>query len=72
LPVLNGREVVRALTRAGFVEHTRTGSHLTFVHPETQDSVTVPVHGGHDLKAGTLRAIIRDAGMSVARFRELL
>ena len=63
---------MRALLRAGFVEHTRAGSHVTFVHPDTQDSVTVPVHGGHDLKTGMLRAIIRDAGMTVSEFCKLL
>jgi predicted RNA binding protein YcfA (HicA-like mRNA interferase family) len=32
----------------------------------------VPVHGNRDLKPGTLRSIIRQSGLSVAEFLELL
>ncbi|MDI9582767.1 MAG: hypothetical protein QM473_00905 [Acidobacteriota bacterium] len=32
----------------------------------------MPVHGGHDLKVGTLRSIIRDAELTVDQFCELL
>jgi predicted RNA binding protein YcfA (HicA-like mRNA interferase family) len=35
-------------------------------------TVTVPVHSGRDLKPGTLRAIIRQAGFTVEEFKELL
>jgi predicted RNA binding protein YcfA (HicA-like mRNA interferase family) len=35
-------------------------------------TVTVPVHLGRDLKPGTLRTIIRQAGVKVDEFRELL
>jgi predicted RNA binding protein YcfA (HicA-like mRNA interferase family) len=34
--------------------------------------VTVPDHGSRELKRGTLRAIIRQAGLSVDEFLELL
>jgi len=34
--------------------------------------VTVPLHAGKDLKRGILRAIIRQAGMSVEEFNDLL
>jgi predicted RNA binding protein YcfA (HicA-like mRNA interferase family) len=32
----------------------------------------VPCHGGRDLKTGMLLRIIRDAGLSVDEFRDLL
>jgi hypothetical protein len=35
-------------------------------------TVTVPVHGNRDLKRGTLRSIIRQAGLSVEEFKTLL
>lgn len=72
LPVLNGEEVVSALERAGFVFRRRTGSHAILRHPETKVTVPVPVHGGKDLKTGTLRGIIRDAGLAVEEFLQLL
>jgi predicted RNA binding protein YcfA (HicA-like mRNA interferase family) len=49
------------------------GSHHLLVHPEDpRRIVTVPVHGARDLKSGTLRAIIRQAGLTVEEFRALL
>ncbi len=35
-------------------------------------TVTVPVHSGRDLKPGTLRSIIKQAGLSLEEFRALL
>ena len=34
--------------------------------------VVVPFHGGKDLKPGTLRSIIRQAGLTVDEFLDLL
>lgn len=50
-----------------------SGSHCRLVHPNNPEcKVTVPVHAG-DLKRGTLRAIIAQAGFtSVAEFLKLL
>jgi len=35
-------------------------------------TVTVPVHSSRDLKPGTLRSIIKQAGLSLEEFRALL
>jgi predicted RNA binding protein YcfA (HicA-like mRNA interferase family) len=73
LPVVSGARVVRALTRAAFVLDRIAESHHVLVHPENRlRAVTVPVHAGRDLKAGTLRAIIRQTGFTVEEFRNLL
>lgn len=73
LPAVNGRAVVRALSRAGFRLDRIVGSHHVLAHPtDPRRSVTVPVHSGRDLKPGTLRAIIRQAGFSVDEFVGLL
>ena len=73
LPVVSGRRVLRALQRAGFIVDRTAGSHHLLVHPEdSRRIVTVPVHGARDLKSGTLRAIIRQAGLTVEEFRALL
>jgi predicted RNA binding protein YcfA (HicA-like mRNA interferase family) len=72
LPALTAREVIRALERGGFAVSRTSGSHCRLVH--TRDparKVTVPIHRG-DLKRGTLRAIIAQAGMTVAEFLTLL
>ena len=73
LPVANGRDVVRALTRAGFVVDRIVGSHHVLAYPgDPSRTVVIPVHAGRDLKPGTMRAIIRQAGLTVEEFNELL
>jgi predicted RNA binding protein YcfA (HicA-like mRNA interferase family) len=72
LPSLTARKVVRALKRAGFVEDRQKGSHLVLIQPETKVRTVVPVHVGRGIKEPLLRAILRDANLSVDEFIELL
>lgn len=73
LPVVDGKKVIRALTKAGFVVARIVGSHHVMVFPgDPTRTVTVPVHSGRDLKPGTLRSIIRQTGLSVEEFSQLL
>lgn len=72
LPSLTARDVIRALERAGFVVSRTSGSHRRLVHVgNPARKVTIPVHSG-DLKRGTLRAIVAQAGLTVAEFLALL
>ena len=71
LPRAKGKEVVRALERAGFsVERTR-GSHVFLKHPDGRVT-SVPVHSRETLGPGLLRAILRDVEMSVDEMIALL
>lgn len=72
LPVVSGRETVRALERVGYELVRQRGSHFRLRHPTDQNRkpVTVPDHA--ELKSGTLRAILRDASVTADLFRELL
>jgi mRNA interferase HicA len=72
LPSLTARKVVRALKRAGFVEDRQRGSHLVLIHSQTKARTVVPVHPGRTIKESLLRAIVRDANLSVDEFIELL
>jgi len=72
LQSLTARKVVRALKRAGFVEDRQRGSHLMLIQPETKARTVVPVHAGRAIKEPLLRAIVRDANLSVDEFIELL
>jgi predicted RNA binding protein YcfA (HicA-like mRNA interferase family) len=73
LPTLDGRRVLRALTRAGFTTDRIVGSHHVMVFPgDTTRTVTVPVHSSRDLKPGALRSIIKQAGFSLEEFKALL
>ncbi len=72
LPALTARDVIRALERAGFRETRTSGSHCRLVHTsDAARKVTIPIHSG-DLKRGTLRAIIAQAGFTVDEFLNLL
>ena len=71
LPALKPRQVVMALRRAGFIEHHQKGSHLFLWNTQSRRMTTVPQHSG-DLKMGTLRAIIKQAGLSENDFIRLL
>jgi len=72
LPAVTAREAIRALERAGFVVSRTSGSHCRLIHArDPARKVTVPVHSG-DLKRGTLRGIIAQAGMTVGEFVALL
>jgi predicted RNA binding protein YcfA (HicA-like mRNA interferase family) len=73
LPVVTGKDAVAALRRAGFVVDRIAGSHHVMMVPgDPGRTVTVPVKAGRDLKPGTLRAIIRQAGLTVEEFSGLL
>ena len=72
LPVVSPRQLIRALERAGFFVHHIRGSHYYLRHPDKPGMlVTVPYHG-RDLKRGTLRSILRQAGISVDELVDLL
>lgn len=69
LPSLKSREIIRALERAGFVEHRQKGSHKIFKKDDLR--VIVPIHS-RDLKKGTVLSIIEQAELTVEEFIELL
>lgn len=70
LPVISGRTCVKALERAGFVFRRQKGSHIRLYRASTKTQITVPDH--RELDTGTLRSIIRESGLSVSEFVELL
>ena len=60
------RDVAKKLISLGCQELPRTGggSHCKWLNPSTGQSTAVPDWGGDDLKLGTLRAAIRQLGIS--------
>lgn len=72
LPVISGRECCAALTGAGFVQVRQTGSHIMMQKSLPGMTITVPVPDHRTLKKGTLRGIIRQAGLTVEEFVDLL
>ena len=71
LPVVSGRETVKALGRVGYILDHQRGSHMILRNTEPPfRRLTVPDH--KELAKGTLRSIIREAGLTVEQFTELL
>jgi predicted RNA binding protein YcfA (HicA-like mRNA interferase family) len=70
LPVISGADCVKALGKIGFVVHRQRGSHITVVRQNPPAQTTVPDH--KELDRGTLRAIIRQSGLTVEEFLALL
>jgi len=72
LPAVTARDAICALERAGFVVSRQSGSHCRLIHStDPARKVTVPVHSG-DIKRGTLRGIIAQAGLTVDEFMAFL
>lgn len=69
LPVVSGRELVQALCRAGYSVRDQKGSHVHLRHPFRRP-LTVPDHP--EVARGTLRVILKDAGLTVDELLELL
>ena len=65
-----GEEVVRAFERAGWEITRQRSSHVILEKEGHEATLSVPVHKGKNVKRGTLRDLIRDAGMTVDEFLE--
>ena len=70
LPRVSGADVVKALEKAGFQFIRQHGSHMILRRANPFAQTTVPNH--RELDRGTLRAIIRQTGLSVDEFNKLL
>lgn len=68
LPVLSGQETCRILTRHGFQEVRRKGSHILMQKKTADTTITVPVPDHKELRSGTLQSIIRQSHLSREQF----
>lgn len=71
LPVISSRQCAAALEKAGFTVKRQSGSHIILRREEPPaQTISVPDH--RTLDRGTLRSIIRSAGLEVDAFLDLL
>ena len=64
LPALGARDVIRALEKVGYARWRQKGSHLTMFREADRRALTIPIHFSKTIPKGTLRAIIRQAGLT--------
>ena len=62
MPSMSSRDLIKALQAGGWMHVRTVGSHHHFRHPNKPGTITVP-HPRKDLKKGTLRAILKAAGL---------
>jgi predicted RNA binding protein YcfA (HicA-like mRNA interferase family) len=72
LPRVTGRELVRALSKLGWVVVAQRGSHAQLKHPVRGGRVTVPLHAGETMGPGLLRPILNQAGLTPDDLRDVL
>jgi len=72
LPRVSGEQVIRSLKRLGFVQMRQRGSHVILKKQTSEGEIgcVVPLH--HELAVGTLRNILRQAGVTPEEFIESL
>ena len=70
LPGISGRKCVRVLERVGFFLKRQEGSHIILRRDNPFTQIVVPDH--KELDRGTLRAIIRQSGLSVDEFMKFI
>jgi predicted RNA binding protein YcfA (HicA-like mRNA interferase family) len=68
LPRISGAEAIRALERLGFTQVRQRGSHVVLkrIGPEKATGCVVPLHA--ELAIGTLRGILKQAGVTKEEF----
>ena len=68
LRILSGEAVCGILSKYGFVEVRRRGSHIVMQRKEATRTTTVPIPDHTELRIGTLQSIIRQSGIPRSEF----
>jgi predicted RNA binding protein YcfA (HicA-like mRNA interferase family) len=71
LPRVTARDTLRAIQADGWQVARSAGSHIHLSHTSKPGIVTVAMHPG-TIPLGTLRSIIRQAGLTIDEFTNLL
>jgi len=71
-PRITAAQLLRALGRAGWAEHHRTGGHIYLRHPSRPGLVTVARHPGVIIKPKTLSSFLDQASLAADELRTLL
>jgi len=69
LPVVSGRETAKAFQKAGWTVVRWRGSHMILTKEGEEATLSIPDH--RELGRGLLRALIRDARMTMDEFTQL-
>jgi len=71
LPRISGSVAVKALTKIGYQKDRQRGSHI-ILRQNYQPFRRIVIPNHKEISKGTLRAIIRETGLTIEQFKELL
>ena len=72
-PRRTGKQIERAMLRAGWYLHHSRGSHFYYRHPDhLGKQITLPIHAGEIIPQKTLKSILEQAGLTSDEFMKLL
>ena len=73
IPRLTGKQMEKAILRAGWYLHHSRGSHFYYRHPEHPGrQITLPIHAGEIIPRKTLKSILEQADLTLAEFTKFL
>jgi len=67
---ISGKQAVKAFKNAGWQVMGQVGSHVVMTKSDMKANLSIPQH--KELSVGTLRALIRNAGLDVDEFLKLI
>lgn len=67
---ISGKDAAKAFQKAGWERLGQVGSHVVMVKPGVRANLSIPQH--RELSVGTLRVLIRNSGLTIEEFLELL
>jgi predicted RNA binding protein YcfA (HicA-like mRNA interferase family) len=67
MKTFTGKELIRLLERHGWEVVRVEGSHHILTKPGREEVISVPVHGGNDLKIGITQHLLKLAGIEMPR-----
>ncbi|MHB1646975.1 MAG: type II toxin-antitoxin system HicA family toxin [bacterium] len=72
IPHIDSKKVIRVALKLGFEFDRKSGSHEVYYRKADKRRIVVHVHSGKDIKPKTLHGIIKDMGLEVEEFLNLL
>jgi len=71
LKPLKSKEVIRKLSKLGFIGPIAGGKHIRMVNLQTKKIIPVPIHKGKDVSVGLIREIINEVGIKREKWIKL-
>ena len=65
MKAISGKDFCKVLGKHGWIlKRTTKSSHFIYVKPGIPATISVPVHGNHDLKKGLQADLMKQAGLT--------